>query len=90
MPHTFHLSRVFRDRTGYTLHRYLLELRLREALNRLEDTGSDLTVLALDLGFCSHSHFTDSFGQTFGVPPSEFRKRADAAHVRRLRRRLMS
>lgn len=86
----FHLSRVFRDRTGYTLHRYLTELRLRESLSRLEDEASDLTGIALDLGFCSHSHFTDSFGQTFGVPPSEFRKPADASQVRSLRRRLTS
>jgi AraC-like DNA-binding protein len=86
----FHLCRIFRDRTGYTLHRYLTELRLRESLGRLENETADLTDLALDLGFCSHSHFTDSFGRTFGVPPSDFRKCADELQVRRLHRRLVS
>jgi len=82
----FHLSRVFRRRTGYTLHRYLTELRLRHSLGRLEDDGVDLTDIALDVGFCSHSHFTVSFSATFGVPPSEFRKQPDERQLLQFRR----
>jgi AraC-like DNA-binding protein len=77
----FHLARVFRQRTGVPLHRYLMQLRLRAALERLADGAGDLTALALELGFSSHSHFTDSFRREFGCAPSALRR---AAGPRRL------
>ena len=36
----------------------------------------DLTALALELGFSSHSHFGAAFRQTYGRSPSEFRQDA--------------
>jgi AraC family transcriptional regulator len=69
----FHLARVFRSLTGVPVHRYLSRLRLRTALERLEQGAQDLTVLALDLKFSSHSHFTDAFRREFGFTPSNFR-----------------
>ena len=69
----FHLARVFRARTGYTLRGYRTELRLRLALSRLAEPGVDLSRLAHELGFASHSHFTDSFRAAFGFPPSAVR-----------------
>ena len=33
-------------------------------------------MLALSLGFSSHSHFSARFGLEFGVMPSEFRRQA--------------
>jgi AraC-like DNA-binding protein len=69
----FHLSRMFRDRTGFTLHRYRIHIRLRLAVERLSAGESDLGALARELGFHSHSHFTGVFGSVFGLPPSEVR-----------------
>ena len=69
----FHLARVFHRRTGVPVHRYLTRLRLRAALDRLIGGADDLTALALDLGFSSHSHFTDAFRSEFGRPPSVVR-----------------
>lgn len=70
----FHLSRIFKSRTGLSLHAYRNQLRLRVALERLQDANSDLTAIALDLGFSSHSHFTSAFGKCFGRTPSTFRE----------------
>ena len=70
----FHLCRSFRHATGLTLHDYRDEIRLRLALERLEQGERDLTRLALDLGYSSHSHFTAAFHRSFGVPPSIARK----------------
>jgi AraC-like DNA-binding protein len=83
----FHACRVFRSRTGYTLHGYLTEQRLRRALTRLED-GQDLREIAVRLGFANHSHFTAHFRSAFGVTPSQFRRRATPAAVRELAERL--
>jgi AraC-like DNA-binding protein len=69
----FHLAHVFRQRTGVPLYRYLTRLRLRAALERLGDGANDLTALALELGFSSHSHFSDAFRREFGRTPSEVR-----------------
>jgi AraC-like DNA-binding protein len=69
----FHLARVFGQRAGVPLHRYLTQLRLRAALERLAGGGRDLTALALDLGFSSHSHFADAFRREFGRTPSDVR-----------------
>jgi AraC-type DNA-binding domain-containing proteins len=69
----FNFARIFQQQTGLPLHRYLTRLRLRAALERLPETD-DITTLALDLGFSSHSHFTDVFRREFGKTPSEYRK----------------
>ena len=66
----FHLARIFRQQTGYSLHEYRQQLRLRMGLERLHDAAGSLTALALDLGFVSHSHFTTAFRREFGMPPS--------------------
>jgi AraC family transcriptional regulator len=77
----FHLARVFRSRTGFALHQYRTQLRLRVALERLPESEGALTSLAFELGFASHSHFTDTFRREFGVAPSAVR---DDRQVRRL------
>jgi AraC-like DNA-binding protein len=69
----FNFARMFQQQTGMPVHRYLTQLRLRAALERLGD-ADDITALAIDLGFSSHSHFTDVFRREFGKTPSEFRK----------------
>lgn len=66
----FHLARVFRRQTGVTIHQYRHRLRLRTALLRVADGETNLSALALDLGFSSHSHLTDAFRQGFGVSPA--------------------
>jgi AraC-like DNA-binding protein len=70
----YHLARIFKARTGFSLHTYRNQLRLRSALERLRHRDTDLTDIALDLGFSSHSHFTDIFRRTFGKTPSAIRE----------------
>ena len=77
----FHLARIFRQETGLPIHRYLTRVRLALALARLEQGESNLSALALDLGFSSHGHFTAVFRSAFGAPPSRLRPRP-RAHAR--------
>jgi AraC-like DNA-binding protein len=67
-----YLTDLFTRVEGLSLHQYLTQLRLARALVELPHAG-DLTVLALDLGFSSHSHFSFAFRRAFGCTPSEFR-----------------
>jgi AraC family transcriptional regulator len=80
----FHLARVFRSFTGSSIHDYHLRLRLALSLERLADDRRNLTELALELGFTSHSHFTDTFGRYFDISPSMFRRRASSAQLGKL------
>ena len=67
----FHLARIFRRDAGLSLHRQLTRLRLCHALEHLADGIPDLTMLALDLGFSSHAHFSHAFQREFGSAPSQ-------------------
>jgi AraC-like DNA-binding protein len=69
-----HVARVFRAGTGLPIHRYLVRLRLLSALEPAADRTTDLTALALEQGFSSHSHFTAAFRREFGVPPAGLRR----------------
>ena len=75
-----YLAQVFSQVEGVPLHRYHRQLRLARALNLLPDC-EDLTGLALDLGFSSHSHFTYAFRKQFGTSPSSFQKSVDRARA---------
>ena len=70
----YHLARVFREEVGMTLHRYVTRARLAVALERVLDGERDLTTIALESGFTSHSHFTARFHRLFGLAPSQLRK----------------
>jgi AraC family transcriptional regulator len=81
----FHLARVFRAHTGYTIHGYRNQLRLRSSLDNLFDPDADLALLGRRLGYSSHSHFTDSFRRAFGRPPSAVRREGRTADLAELR-----
>jgi AraC-like DNA-binding protein len=70
----FHLCRVFRAVTGTTIHAYRNQLRLRAALAAVLDSRRDLSTLALDLGYSTHSHFTAAFRACYGLTPSAARR----------------
>lgn len=80
----FHLARLFRAETGLTIHQYQIRLRLILALDRLAERPRDLTELAFELGFSSHSHFTAAFRKTFGITPSVFSQTANTSRLRKM------
>jgi AraC family transcriptional regulator len=68
----YHLARIFRMSTGYSLHAFQSQLRLRRGLDRLgEGSARGIGRLGVELGFSSHSHFTDSFRRSLGIRPSD-------------------
>jgi AraC family transcriptional regulator len=79
-----YLTDMFRRVEGASLHQYLTQLRLARALVELPHTP-DLTTLALDLGFSSHSHFAAAFRRRFGCTPSRFRDTTRSVEQRDLR-----
>lgn len=70
-----YLTQLFQQVEGLPLYRYQLHLRLARALNLLAEYD-DLSALALEVGFSSHSHFSAAFRQVYGESPSAFRQSA--------------
>jgi AraC family transcriptional regulator len=71
--HPVHLAREFRRHFGQTIGEYQRQLRLKRAEILLRRKNISLTDVALDSGFCSHSHLSRSFKSAYGITPSRFR-----------------
>lgn len=78
------LARIFPQQTGFTIHAYQQQIRLRVSLQLLRDSSFDLARIATHLGFASHSHFTTTFRQHFGLSPSQFASISSRGLVRSL------
>lgn len=86
----FNFARIFQQETGLPVHRYLTLLRLRASLELIASSDLDLTTTALDLGFSSHSHFTDVFRREFGETPSDFRRKLTSRTIREMSKDLIA
>jgi len=86
-----YLTQEFARSEGTPLYRYQLNLKLTRSLLLLRECD-DITGLALDLGFSSHSHFTAEFRRAFGLPPSRYRAAivSNQPHVREFVSKLVS
>ncbi|MBM3847981.1 MAG: helix-turn-helix domain-containing protein [Verrucomicrobia bacterium] len=66
-------GREFRKASGMTLGKYLNQIRMRHAVELLEETREPIAVIAMRLGFSDQSHFDRRFRRTFGRTPSQHR-----------------
>jgi AraC-like DNA-binding protein len=82
----FHLCHVFRLFTGASVYDYVVRERLASTLDAVLEGGGDLTAIALEAGFASHSHFTARFRKFFGCTPTALRSAASAGRVEKLRK----
>lgn len=80
----FHFARAFRREVGTPVYDYVLRTRLASALELVLDSNLDLSTIAQDCGFSSHSHFTARFRSAYGTAPSRVRRLAqrDAGELR--------
>ena len=81
-----HLAHAFSREVGTSVYRYAIRLRLARALDAVLDSNIDLTSIALDSGFASHSHFTARFRAFFGLTPDALRRSARSGQAAELRR----
>ena len=65
------LRRAFTKTKGITPHQYLLAVRINKACTLLK-SGYNLTTTALASGFCSQSHFTNTFVKIMGLTPGAY------------------
>jgi len=71
-PH--HLSDAFKTSTGQSPHQYLIDQRIRRAKELLLGSDKSVTEIALEVGFASHSHFTEQFRKRCKITPTWYRR----------------
>jgi AraC-like DNA-binding protein len=86
----YHLTRIFHEEVGIPLHQYQLRIRIAGAIDSLLDTNDELTQIAFDYGFSSHSHFTSVFRKMIGMTPAELRKQAAGKKIKETRKKLIA
>ena len=71
--HPTSFCRAFKQSTGLSPHRYLLEHRVNRAKEMMKDRKRTLTEIALDCGFSGSSQFSIVFKRITGVSPRDYR-----------------
>ncbi len=71
----FYISRKFKEISGMQFRDYLRYRKLAFALKEVRDTKNGILNIALNYGFSSHEAFTRAFKETYGITPSEYRRK---------------
>lgn len=66
----YHMMRIFKNETGYSIHQYISEKRIILARN-LIISGMPATSACLECGFKDYSSFSRAFKNQLGMLPSE-------------------
>ena len=71
--HPVYLNRLFKRHTGMTLHKALVNIRLRNAEELLKQTALPVEQVQQKSGFGSRTQFCTAFLQETGLTPTEYR-----------------
>ena len=63
----------FKEKTGMTVHNYLISYRILMAMQDLNNTNLTLQVIADRHGFATQSHFIELFKKFIGITPHQHR-----------------
>jgi len=69
----FYLNRIFSERTGITIYKYLQSRRLTIAAEKLIKTNEPITEIAYEAGYDSQQAFSLAFKQLYVYPPKIYR-----------------
>lgn len=67
------LQNDFQLAFGKTIHGYVLEARMNEALHKIDNSDEPIYSIAKNLGFKNPSRFAELFKKTYGITPMEYR-----------------
>ena len=67
-----HLNRKMKERYGVSPSVYIKTFRLKQAAYLLVNNKVNVSEVAYTVGFSSHSYFSNSFHEFFGMSPKEF------------------
>ncbi|AFY53702.1 DNA-binding domain-containing protein, AraC-type [Rivularia sp. PCC 7116] len=69
-PHYF--SRLFKETTGFTPHKYVIRCRIERAQELLKQGKLSIAEIANSVGFVDQSHLNRHFKRLLGITPKDF------------------
>ncbi|WP_162848364.1 helix-turn-helix domain-containing protein [Paenibacillus nanensis] len=75
---TSYLSRIFKESTGMTVGDYLIQLRIKRAMELLERHGSSIEEICGEVGYANVSYFNKIFKARTGLTPGQYRQQHSA------------
>jgi AraC family transcriptional regulator len=72
----YYFSRLFKQSTGLSPHRYVLEQRISRAQQFLRSSDMTIFEASVRTGFADQGHFTKVFRRFVGVSPTEYRAKS--------------
>ncbi|WP_301334962.1 helix-turn-helix transcriptional regulator [Anaerostipes hominis (ex Lee et al. 2021)] len=69
------MNRIFSERTGITIYKYLQSRRLTIAAEKLIKTNEPITEIAYEAGYDSQQAFSLAFKQLYVYPPKIYRNK---------------
>ena len=70
----YHISHLFKEKTGISITEYIIARRLKEACLLLSTTDMPVNAICLELGLENSSYFSQMFKKHIGLTPKEFRR----------------
>ena len=70
-----YLNKLFKSITGKTIHKAIIEQRIKAATRLILTTDKTFEDIAYETGFYNYAHFYALFKQNVGYPPGHFRKK---------------
>jgi AraC family transcriptional regulator len=70
----YHFSRLFREATGLSPHRYVVDRRIQAARQELARSHLSLAEISVAFGFGSQANFTRVFRKVTGLTPGQHRE----------------
>lgn len=72
--HPYYLNTLFSKSGGTTLHRYILETRMKKAKELMLSTEKSIAQISDECGFSGASYFSECFMKSYGITPTQFRQ----------------
>lgn len=70
----YHFHRIFKAYTGESLKKYIKRLQLEKAKKKMLGSKSNITQLAIEVGFNMASSFNKAFKGMFNINPTQYRQ----------------
>ena len=67
-----YLCVLFKKTMGVTINDYIMNVRMKKAMELISEGGHNVSEIAENTGFSNISYFTKCFKKKFGYPPSRF------------------
>ncbi|WP_418040903.1 helix-turn-helix domain-containing protein [Paenibacillus xylanilyticus] len=68
-----YLGRIFKESTGMTVNDYLIQLRIKRAMELLKETDASVEEVCREIGYANVSYFNKIFKARTGLTPGQFR-----------------